>query len=476
MSNIQIKNTIYIVLILNIFFKTAFVKLSRTFAVQHVTNIADMSRFYVLLLLCLCNTNTIFSQALYFPPLFGDEWATIDPADLGWCQEGIDNLDLFLEQKGSKAFIVLKDGKIVLEKYYGTFERDSVWYWASAGKSLASFLVGMAQDKELLTITDKTSDYLGKGWTSLTPDQEDQITIWHQLSMTTGLDDGVDDLDCLLPSCLEYKAPPGSRWAYHNAPYRLVQDVVASAWGGTFQNFMNTQLTLKTGISGAWFDKVMYSKPRSMARFGLLMLNKGNWNGNQILSDQQYFDAMITPSQAFNKSYGLLWWLNGQESFMLPGLQFIFNESLITEAPLDMYSALGKNDQKIYVIPSTNMVIIRMGNDGGQITGAVSSFDNALWAKINALECTSSTVEHSSFDISVSPNPFADQIQILTNQINVLHSYRLLDMQGITRQQGHMGNESAINIGPSMYPGPYMLTMYDVHGALIATKKVFCHK
>lgn len=85
----------------------------------------------------------------------------------------------FLEQKNSKAFILLKDGKIVLEKYFGAFTQDSIWYWASAGKTLTALLTGIAQEEGYLLITDSTSKYLGSGWTSEPPQKERLITVWH---------------------------------------------------------------------------------------------------------------------------------------------------------------------------------------------------------------------------------------------------------------------------------------------------------
>ena len=85
------------------------------------------------------------SQSIYFPPLLGNTWDALSPASLGWCEPKIDSLLDYLEAKNSKAFILLKDGKIVIEKYFGTFTIDSVWYWASAGKTLTGFTVGIAQ-------------------------------------------------------------------------------------------------------------------------------------------------------------------------------------------------------------------------------------------------------------------------------------------------------------------------------------------
>lgn len=129
--------------------------------------------------------------------------------------------------RNSKAFLVLKDGRIVIEHYFGTFTQDSLWYWASAGKSLTAFLVGKAQEEGFLDINDPSSDYLGAGWTSCTPLQEGAITVRNQLTMTTGLDDGTGDTDCTDPACLQYLARPGTRWAYHNAPYTMLDGVIS---------------------------------------------------------------------------------------------------------------------------------------------------------------------------------------------------------------------------------------------------------
>ncbi|MBK9735456.1 MAG: serine hydrolase [Saprospiraceae bacterium] len=428
-------------------------------------------KFYVVLL-CLFIDQNLISQSSYFPPLTGDQWETISPSDLGWCQQEINNLDSFLIEKGTKAIIILKKGKIVKETYYGTFTRDSSWYWASAGKSLTSFLVGMAQEKGLLNIQDKTSEYLGKAWTSLTSDQEDKITLWHQMTMTTGLNDNVPDDNCMTPLCLQYKADAGTRWAYHNAPYRLIQDVVAKAWGKSYQNFMTTQLSPKTGINGFWYDYIMYSKPRSMARFGLLVLNKGIWNGQKILSDEAFLNASVSPSQNINKSYGLLWWLNGQTSFMIPDLQTVFSGSLIPNAPNDMYCALGKNDQKIYIIPSQDMVIIRMGNDGGQITGAVSSFDNLLWAKINALSCVSSVSGYfHNREFIISPNPFSQNVSITYPTSDDL-IYDIKNIYGKVHASGVLNMAQKVDLDLNIPSGIYFFCVKNSFGKQIFVKKM----
>jgi CubicO group peptidase (beta-lactamase class C family) len=275
---------------------------------------------------------------------------------------------------------------MVVEKYYGSFTADSNWYWASAGKTMTAMLVGIAQQEGLLNINNKSSQYLGAGWTSLPLAKENLITVRHQLTMTTGLDDVPANIDCTLPSCLQYKADAGTRWAYHNAPYTLLEKVVESASGTTYNQYFQQKIRERIGMNGLWvkqgYNNVYFSTPRSMARFGLLLLNKGKWNNAAILSDTNYFKTQVNSSQGLNLSYGYLTWLNGKSSYMLPSTQFNFTGSLIPNAPADMYAALGKNDQKIYVIPSMNIVIIRMGNDAGNANLALSGFDNELWGKL----------------------------------------------------------------------------------------------
>ncbi len=323
--------------------------------------------------------------SLYFPGTNSDDWETTSPEELGWNSNAQQELIDFLGEKDTKAFIILKDGKIAMEEYFGTFTKDSLWYWASAGKTLTAFTVGIAQEMDLLDINEKSSIYLGEGWTSAPPEKENLITIRNQLTMTSGLKDTA--FDCVTADCLEYEADAGSRWAYHNGPYTLLQSVVGEAASTSFSAFFNTNLRNRIGMNGLWIstnglNNVYFSSARSMARFGLLNLNNGVWDGETILGDLDYISNMKNTSQELNKSYGYLWWLNGKESYMAPSLQLVFNGALIPNAPADTYSGLGKNDQKLYIVPGMGLVIVRMGEDAGESLLGPSSFDNALWEKI----------------------------------------------------------------------------------------------
>jgi CubicO group peptidase (beta-lactamase class C family) len=168
----------------------------------------------------------------------------------------------------------------------------------------------------------------------------------------------------------------------------VLQRVVAAASGQTWDAFFNANIKNKIGMTGLWAQldglSVYYSTTRSMARFGLLALNNGKWDSQQVIPEA-YFNDATHPSQNINKSYGYLWWINGESSYHLPQTQVEFPGSVIPGGPDDMFMALGKNDQKIYVVPGKKMVVIRMGDAADDSNWASSGFDEALWAKINAV-------------------------------------------------------------------------------------------
>jgi hypothetical protein len=126
---------------------------------------------------------------------------------------------------------------------------------------------------------------------------------------------------------------------------------------------------------------------------------------------------MIQPSQTLNKSYGQLWWLNGQASYMIPTVQFVLPGKLCPNAPDDMYAALGKDDQKIHVVPSKGWVVIRQGDSANSSGPVPIEFDNKLWAQLNALDCTSTTQEifTPKIDLIVAPTITQDSWLVQSN-------------------------------------------------------------
>ena len=326
------------------------------------------------------------TESMYFPSTTNNEWETKSISSLNWDNNGVQPLKDFLAQNGTKSFMILVNGRIVMEEYFDGHTTSSEWQWNSAGKTLVSTITGIAQQENFLNINNKASDYLETDWTNMPLAKENLITVRDLLSMTSGID---NTKELVIKINLTYVADAGTRWAYGNVFQKLI-DVVAQASNQDFETYFNSRLKNKIGMDGFWnfgpIYKIYHSNTRSMARFGLLALNNGKWENEQIIN-ATFFDESINSSQNINPSYGYFWWLNGKTSFMVPSEQTVYQGYLVPNAPADMYAAMGANEQRIYVVPSKKMVVIRMGNASSIANPnfSVSGFDNELWSKINAV-------------------------------------------------------------------------------------------
>lgn len=343
----------------------------------------------LLLLLTSCakdDDNTLPDDTMYFPANAGTNWETVSPSQLGWNQDAIQPLKDFLIEKHTKSFMILVNGRIVMEEYFNGHSQSTSWEWNSAGKTLVGMTTGIAQEEGFLSIYDNVSAYLGTAWTNMQPEKENLINLRHLLTMTSGID---DTKQLVIKDNLTYVADAGTRWAYGNVFQKLI-DVVSVAVDDDFENYFNEKIKNKIGMDGYWnyglIFTIYHSTTRSMARFGLLALNNGKWNNEQIV-DETFFSESTGSSQDINPSYGYFWWLNGKAKYMIPGSQTVYNGFLVPDAPSDMFAAMGAADQRIYVIPGKDMVIVRMGeaSDPDNPNFAISGFDAALWEKINAV-------------------------------------------------------------------------------------------
>jgi CubicO group peptidase (beta-lactamase class C family) len=357
---------------------------------------------------------------LYFPPLSGTTWDSSAVETIGWQAARLDSLYRYLDQTNTKAFIVLYRGKRVVERYFDSFRRDSLWYWASAGKSMTATLVGIAQQEGLIDINQRANLYMGNGWTSASLAQENNIKVLNQLTMTSGLNDLTGDRDCTSPACLDYLTTPNTRWAYHNGPYTLLDSVIERSTGQSLNAYFLNKVRLKTAINGAYirsgpYNVVMVSTARSFARFGLLTQNRGTWNTTPVLTATAYYDAMITSSQTINPSYGYLWWLNGKTSYMSPQIQFSFPGSYAPSAPADMFAALGRDGQICAVVPSQELVVIRMGeNPGGTASLVPTLYVDEVWKRINYVAGTTAIepTRAAALPARIFPNPFSNTLTV----------------------------------------------------------------
>ena len=187
---------------------------------------------------------------------------------------------------------------------------------ASVQKSVLSFLAAMARDRGKLNIDEAVTDYLGEGWTQASPEQESRILVRHLMSMTSGLNER-----------LEYMHPAGTVWAYMNRPYSMLVPVLAKATDMDIDQLTYAWLTSRVVMRESrwetrkWVRSQHAANPvgfmtsaRDLARFGLLVLAGGTWNGQSLLKNPLYLHEALQPSQDLKKSYGLLWWRIGPGS------------------------------------------------------------------------------------------------------------------------------------------------------------------
>jgi CubicO group peptidase (beta-lactamase class C family) len=213
-------------------------------------------------------------------------------------------------------------------------------------------------------------------------------------------------------------------------------------------------------MDGFWlwvdYNHVYFSKARSMARFGLAMLNNSVWQNDTLLLDQQYMYDMVHPSQDINQSYGYLWWLNNGPSYMLPTSQFVFPGKPMADAPDDVYAAMGKNGQIINVVPSQNLVVVRMGNVPGESFFVPNIYNNDIWKKINRLQCDQSSVLEQNEDMVLYPTMANESITI-----KGLHSSDKVDVfDALGRNVTVERNGNMLTWTKSLAPGVYTVKVY----------------
>ncbi|MEO1628152.1 MAG: serine hydrolase [Bacteroidota bacterium] len=329
-----------------------------------------------------------------------------------------------------------------------------------AGKSLRAVLVGIAQSESFLDIQDPTSDYLGKGWTSLPEEKEDLITIWHQLTMTSGLNPL--NFSCTDPSCLTYFRDAGTFWSYHNSPYNLLKEVLESATTQNINQLTRNWIINKIGMqSGFWLaagnNTFFFSRARDMARFGLMVQNRGYWGETAILNDSAYYHQMINSSQSLNPSYGYLWWLNGKSSYTPPSQVTPVVGPFAPDAPEDVFLAAGSRGQYISISPAEGLLLIRQGLSADE-DKAATDLHNEIWKRVTRLNCTLTSLPSvTPPSIQLFPNPTREQVQV-TGIAPESAQLSLYDASGRLLRQIEGQNQLSIQGLPS---GIYLIKVQD---------------
>ena len=286
----------------------------------------------------------------------------------------------------TEGLVVVRKGHIVGEAYFGDFKQDSMHISHSMAKSFTSSLVGIAIDKGLIANVDARICQYYDAWDcSNVEDLRSRITLRHAMTLTTGLEWNEDwsKWDFATNDALKMGASghfmtymserkglhePGRQFLYSTGDPMLLSRVIQEAAGMTALNFAKQNLFAPLNISQVDWDQDLdgytatawglHTTVRNYAKFGYLFLNKGRWEDRQIVSEKWVETSTRTDASVrMWDAYGYLWHVN------LPRRLTFGHSSLSTESiPVDGYMAEGVLGQSIFIIPSLDLVIVRVAN------------------------------------------------------------------------------------------------------------------
>ncbi len=285
-------------------------------------------------------------------------------------QLAFDKEDEFL--KKTRALLVFYRDTLVREKYAEGFDKHTRILGWSMNKSIAHALIGILVKNGKLKLTDTN---LFEEWDG---DERSKISVNDLLQMSSGLDWDEDystksdatnllfgEFDCSdFAIAQPLEAPPGTFWEYSSGTTNILSKLIRNQFNNDeqylkfpydslFNRLGMSSIILDTDQSGNYIlSSYGYATPRDWAKFGLLYLNNGMWQGQEILS-QDWIQHASTPAiNSINKIYGAHFWLNAGGEYQ--------------DVPLDMYSCNGYQGQFIYIIPSKELVVVRMGLSEGE--------------------------------------------------------------------------------------------------------------
>lgn len=307
----------------------------------------------------------------FFPQGGTTTWETVEPEKLGWKLNYLQEAINYAKEKNSYSLLILYKGRIVSENYWQDSNERTQHQIESVAKSIMSFELGMLQEQGKLKITNPVSVYIGDGWSKAPLKKEKLITLEHLMTMTSGLDNE-----------LNYLSDPGEIWYYSHAAFTVLFKVVEAVTEQTFSDVFEQNLFSKIQSSNySWQGTDLAMTARDMARFGLLIQNEGTWKDEKLMQDEGYFQEMLSSSQSNQKAYGYLWWLNGQPDYFDDEAleDQLIAGPIYPAMPGDARLAMGHFDQRIEIIPSLDLVVIRQGGDTGLPELGTRSFDNGFW-------------------------------------------------------------------------------------------------
>ncbi len=277
------------------------------------------------------------------------------------------------ENRG-KAVLVMKGDKIVFEEYQNGHTAEMPWFIASGTKSFSGVMLAAAiEDKLFKSFDEKVSETLTE-WKA--DKQKANITLRQLLSLTSGIDAGeigrVPEYSDAINSSVEYEA--GKRFEYGPAPFQIFGEVMRRKLAPRKQSvmeYLQKRIFDPLGLK-VFFWRTSGGNPllpqganltaREWIKFGLFLKNGGKWNGKQIIA-KNLLDELVVGTKA-NPAYGITFWLNRAGFDPRGQTQLMRIEKVDGEEIKDLYIAAGAGNQRLYIIPSKDLVVVRYGNFG----------------------------------------------------------------------------------------------------------------
>ncbi|MEA4908313.1 MAG: serine hydrolase [Anaerolineaceae bacterium] len=326
--------------------------------IKLVTHIVGLLALGLLLAACMPGPAPAQPSGPYWPT--GD-WRTAAPEEQGMDAHKLAQMQAAIEQEdlALHSLLVIRNGYIVSETYYGKYTANDRHDLYSCTKSFVSTLVGIAIDQGLIDGTGQRMLAYFSGHSFANVDaRKEAMTLADVLSMQTGLawEEGDPAYISLSrsPDWVAYmldlpmQAPPGSQFNYCSGCSHLLSAMVGQASETGARDFAERYLFKPLGIRQARWDIDPHGNPiggwglqltpREMAKLGYLYLHHGEWDGQQVVPAQWVAEA--TRRHAGDEGelgYGYQWW---------------------TYPALDAYTALGRGGQTIFVVPGADLVIV----------------------------------------------------------------------------------------------------------------------
>lgn len=274
------------------------------------------------------------------------------------------------------AVLVMKGDKIVFEDYTTDDAADMPWFLASGTKSFSGVVCAAAiEDKLIKNFDEKVSDTITE-WKS--DPRKSKITIRQLLSLTSGIDAGQIGIVPTYAEAITSRASyePGTHFEYGPVPFQIFGELMTrklKSQNETVMLYLKRRILDPIGLSVVFWrkknDQILLPQgatltAREWAKFGLLLKNNGKWNGKQII-DGKLLDELIVGSKV-NPAYGLTFWLNAKGSGPSGNERMnVGGEVLNGGKALDLFMAAGAGNQRLYVIKSHDLVVVRFGMFGG---------------------------------------------------------------------------------------------------------------